>query len=400
VRIIENKVQVSGQVAVMAINGLLTRVIFDANPDHEFYVEESFPLDWMYPYLTPFGVIMKINRNPVPELTEEILQRDHQFWADFSERLTGNIISNETPVSAICEFAERVYLHRNYDGFKGDRKFVRDNDAQKAFSKLRSSIAGVLAWRVSNAKTPTEQQRMFREAEFAFKQAYAFCPYSPEAIFRYINLLIGAQRVEEALMLARTSHQLDPFNGQLDNLVSELQRIKSSQGGLMPPPTPGGTPQIAALEARWRANPADLPAAQQLVTTYMQAQQQPKAAEVLDQIMASPAADGGSLLFVAQMYHQMNQIPKVEDALTKLVKVAPDNPEAWFDLAGLQAMANKETQAMISLGEALDRSAKRMARDPNALNLYSNALTDQRFAVLRQKPEFQKVLEKGKVAPK
>jgi predicted Zn-dependent protease len=132
----------------------------------------------------------------------------------------------------------------------------------------------------------------------------------------------------------------------------------------------------------------------------MQAQQQPKAAEVLDQIMASPTADGGSLLFVAQMYHQMNQIPKVEDALTKLVKVAPDNPEAWFDLAGLQAMANKETQAMVSLGEALDRSAKRMARDPNALNLYSNALTDQRFAVLRQKPEFQKVLEKGKVQPK
>src|SRR5678809_269618 len=59
VRIIENKVQVSGQVAVMAINALLTKVIFDKNPDHEFYVEESFPLDWMYPHLTPFGIIMK-----------------------------------------------------------------------------------------------------------------------------------------------------------------------------------------------------------------------------------------------------------------------------------------------------------------------------------------------------
>ena len=42
----------------MSINGLLTKVIFDKNPTNEFYVEESFPLDWMYPHLTPHGVIM------------------------------------------------------------------------------------------------------------------------------------------------------------------------------------------------------------------------------------------------------------------------------------------------------------------------------------------------------
>ena len=53
------RVQVSGQVAVMKINGLLCKVIFDHNPTNEFYVEESFPLDWMYPYETPFGIIMK-----------------------------------------------------------------------------------------------------------------------------------------------------------------------------------------------------------------------------------------------------------------------------------------------------------------------------------------------------
>ena len=38
VRIIDNRVQVSGQIAVMAINGLLTKVIFDKNPNNEFYV--------------------------------------------------------------------------------------------------------------------------------------------------------------------------------------------------------------------------------------------------------------------------------------------------------------------------------------------------------------------------
>ena len=65
VRVVDNRVSVSGQVAVMAINGLLTKIIFDKNPTNEFFVEESFPLDWMFPYLTPYGIIMKINRNPV-----------------------------------------------------------------------------------------------------------------------------------------------------------------------------------------------------------------------------------------------------------------------------------------------------------------------------------------------
>ena len=86
VHIDNGRVSVSGQVAVMAINGLLTKVIFDKNPDHEFYVEESFPLDWMYPYLTPFGVIMKINRHPIPELTQDIIDKDHAFWSDLYSR--------------------------------------------------------------------------------------------------------------------------------------------------------------------------------------------------------------------------------------------------------------------------------------------------------------------------
>ena len=83
VRIVDNRVTVSGQVAVMAINALLTKVMFDKNPTNEFFVEESFPLEWMYPHLTPFGVIMKINRQPLTSLSEEVLRQDHEFWADY-----------------------------------------------------------------------------------------------------------------------------------------------------------------------------------------------------------------------------------------------------------------------------------------------------------------------------
>jgi hypothetical protein len=58
----------------------------------------------------------------------------------------------------------------------------------------------------------------------------------------------------------------------------------------------------------------------------------------------------------------------------------PDIPESHFDLAAVQAMQNKGTQALASLGDALRQSAARLQREPTALNLYSNALTDGRFA--------------------
>lgn len=403
VKIVESRVQVSGQVAVMAINGLLTKIIFDKNPDHAFYVEESFPLDWMYPYETPYGIIMKINRDPVPELTEEIVQRDHKFWSDYSERLVGNWITYETTVSNICAFAEKTYHHRDFKGFKGDPRFVRDNDAQKAFSKLRSSIAGLYNWWLDprNGKSPDSQRRALKEAEFAFKQAYAFCPYSPEAVFRYINLLISLGRVDEAMLIAITSQRLDPNNNQMENLIQELTRIKKVQGGaaaIQPGPPPGiaSTAQIQAeitnLEKQWADQPTNFQVASRLVMDLIQSQQAPRAIQILDQIVASPQASQNELVFAAQIYNEMNQLSKVAQALARLVKMSPNSPEAWFDLAGVQAVLNQPTQALLSLSEALKRNAQRLAQTPKAPNLYSNALQDEKLNALRQLPDFQRMI--------
>jgi len=301
---------VTGQVAVMAINGLLTKIIFDKNPDHEFYVEESFPLDWMYPHLTPFGIIMKINRQPLPELTKDIVERDHQFWKDFSNRLIGDWIDYDTPLSNICSFAiEAYHHHRKPRDFKGDPSFLRDSDGQKAFSKLRSSIAGVYNWRIATSKSPEEQQRMIREAEFAFKQAYAYCPYSPEALFRYVNLLVSLGRFDDALLLANTSFVHDPFNAQIENLINELKRIKGMQAGTASAPLGDQiAAQLAALEAQFQANPTNFNLGLQIAGTRMQSQQSAQAMAVLDLIVAHPAVDANSLTLAANMYAQMGNV--------------------------------------------------------------------------------------------
>jgi predicted nucleotidyltransferase len=135
----------------------------------------------------------------LPEITPEMIEMDHQFWRQYSTRLIGDWITYDTTVQEIADFAVRLYLRRDYRGFEGDRKFIRDDNAQKAFSKLRSSIGGIYAWRLGTSRNPAEQQRMLKEAEFAFKQSFAFCPYSPEAVYRFVQLLTQQGRMDEAI---------------------------------------------------------------------------------------------------------------------------------------------------------------------------------------------------------
>jgi hypothetical protein len=236
VRVVGDRLTANGQGTVMAINGLLAKVIFDHNPDNDFFVEESMPIDWMYPYLTPAGVIMKLNRQPVASIPEDTLQRDHEFWKQYARRLCGDIVDYDTSVKELTDRLQKIYVRRDFEGFTGDRKFVHDIDAQKAFSKLRSAIAGVYTWRLGpqcpaeyRPKSPTEFQRLLQEADFSYRQAFAFCPWSPEAAFHYVNLLLQSGRLEDALLVTRMYLKLDPFSAQGLGVMSSLQGLKQQQ---------------------------------------------------------------------------------------------------------------------------------------------------------------------------
>jgi tetratricopeptide (TPR) repeat protein len=390
VRVEGGRVQVSGQVAVMAINALLTKVIFDKNPDHEFYVEESFPLDWMYPYLTPFGIIMKINRNPLPELPQDTIDRDHEFWSKYSDRLIGNWITYDTPVSNVCDFAERIYLHRDYSKFKGDPKFIRDDNAQKAFSKLRSSIGGVYNWRIANARNQPERDRMIKEAEFAFKQALAYCPFSPEAVFRYVNLLLSLNqpgRLDDAIKIAQTCKKLDPSNAQVDDLMRKLKEIRQSMGTALEMQS-----KLSGIEGKFKSEPT-VSNAFSLANVYMSLGRSNDAVRVLGAALNHPQTDAGAVISIANAFVQLNQVGMLEQALGRLVTLTPDSPEAWYDYAGVLSIVGKTTNAVESLTKALALSGERMKKDTKARNLKDESLKDPRFNILRGMPEFQKLLD-------
>jgi hypothetical protein len=69
-------------------------------------------------------------------------------------------------------------------------------------------------------------------ADFAFRQAWALCPGSPETVFRYVNLLTGEGRTADALLIAETAAKLPQMQGsnggQLSGLIAALRegRVK------------------------------------------------------------------------------------------------------------------------------------------------------------------------------
>lgn len=224
--------QISGMTAIMEINARLARILFDKNPDREFFVDPAFPIDWMYPHLIPQGMVFKLNRSQLNQLPEDALQKDRDFWERFLARAIGSWVTEETSVVEICDFAERVYLRKDYAGFTGDPAFARSvqgwkqlptqRSVAKSFATRRASTASIFVWRSNNSRSMEEQRPLLREADFAFRQAMALCPVAPEVVFRYVNVMTALGKHSDALRVAQTALKLDAENQPFRELVSSL----------------------------------------------------------------------------------------------------------------------------------------------------------------------------------
>lgn len=181
--------EVRGVMGVMGINALLVKFIFDRNPDREFYIEESYILDWMYPYLEPHGLILKLNRKPLTQLDPVVVARDRAFWNGLTKQLLA------------------------------DPKFLNNGEVRKMYSKLRSAIGGVYAYR-----------KMTDEAEAVFKQSVALGPMSPEANFRLAQLYVEQNRFDDGIAVLTSFQQRVPDNLRIQDAISQMEHKKQSSG--------------------------------------------------------------------------------------------------------------------------------------------------------------------------
>jgi tetratricopeptide (TPR) repeat protein len=230
-------------------------------------------------------------------------------------------------------------------------------------------------------------QNLSNEADLAFRQAFALCPNSPEAVFRYAQLLLQLNRKDDALLVAQTCLKLDPDNRQVLGLVNSIQSYKKQAGGI------GQAVDILQRRIdKFGSTTTNIQEVLDLANTFLQMQQTNRAIQVLDKAVSDPSADTGVLVNVAQQYAQMGNVPKLEATLERLVKLPAAGPEAWYDLAALKASLGKSSEALAALKQALELSAERVQRDPKARDLLKEARRDARFDTLRQTPEFKNLV--------
>lgn len=223
----ERITEIHNQIAVMGVNGLLSNLMFERNPDREFYVEQGFPLNWMYPRLSPNGLIFKINRQELPELGDGVVQRDREYWRRYVAPMIGDWLSYDTSPAEIAGFVERVHLNKDLSGFEGDPAFVRNEIPQKSFSHLRCSIGGLYAWRGRNSNSPVVREGMLKEADLAFKQAFALCPGSAHPVFQYAQLLAREKRIEGAILVTEAAVKLEEAAESASPAASHQPLMKS-----------------------------------------------------------------------------------------------------------------------------------------------------------------------------
>jgi hypothetical protein len=183
-RMTENHLQVSGQVAVMAINENLMQMLMSKNPGLSFALQESFPFKSTYPDAAPLGPIMELRAQDVQTtFTADAAAKALDYWRGTTQQLLA------------------------------DAETSGDSAVLNAYAKLATAQAGLLAAHDFNG-----------EAEQTYRLATEICPSAPEAVFSYVNLLVTQQRFAEAVPVVETAVRAAPDNQQLRGLLDTLKK--------------------------------------------------------------------------------------------------------------------------------------------------------------------------------
>jgi tetratricopeptide (TPR) repeat protein len=337
---IENgRVQVSGALGVMEINGILCDMIFAKNKArHAFYIEESYVLNWMFPYLSPHGLIMKINPEP-QQLTRATVQDDMDFWDWYTRHLMRT------------------------------RMFRRDLPAQKSFSKLRSAIAGLYAARGARG-----------ESEKAFQEARVLYPVSPEANFRLIQeVLLTQARYSEAIDILNEYNQRDPNNDRGFGFVDFIKRVRDTEIKVRELTAKAQTSKTLSpddafeLAIAYRDLGQNDSAANYLVQLtgipnlpvekvfeigiiLSGMKKTEPAAAAMDNVMARlpPNIPAEKLLEIVRVYGEAGKAEKMGAPLSRYLQMRPNDWQAWLDMATLCAMKQQQQQMQFALQKAIE----------------------------------------------
>jgi hypothetical protein len=163
-------IQVSGNVAVMAINERILQNIMDKNPGMSFALEESFPLRSTYSTAVPFGPLMQLRATDAQDsFSLDAAAQTLDYWRTTAERLAA------------------------------DPDAPEGSDVRKTYSHMAQSQANLLA-----------DHNYEMEAEQAYRLAMQIEPGNQEAVYGLASLLGNAGRLDEARQLVEAFQHNHP----------------------------------------------------------------------------------------------------------------------------------------------------------------------------------------------
>ena len=310
----------------------MLRWLWEKNRDeHEFFIEESFPIRWTYDYAIPHGLIYKLNRTKLESLPLETVEKDFAFWRDYSARLLA------------------------------DANFKNDYDAQRSFSKLRQTLANIYRHRAMSA-----------EAERAYREALALWPGNPEAIAALTFYLWDRGAFDEAIKLSDAALEGDPDNIDLWRLRIYAEKRKETAG------------EIRVLAERLANQPRNREAVRRLLDLYSGVGETNKAGPLADQALGDFSDDAEMLRALAKYYESHAELSKTWDVVKRLTVVEPSNVQNYLVLARISFAQNRKKDFYDAATRAIKLGGP---------SLRKVLVSDPAFATWRSDPEFEKLNE-------
>ncbi len=305
--------------------------IFEHNKDQrEFFIEESFPMEWTYPYAVPHGLIYRVNKEPLAKLPPEAVAEDFRYWDAYMTRLLG------------------------------DKNFQEDFDAKRSFSKLRNSIGNIYRWR-----------KMWPEAERAYRQALQLHPNNLESLMALSEILRAQKRWEDIEVLWDQAIAGDPNNRMLTKGRQRVTRLREVDR------------EIATLQNEQKGNPLDGGLLSNLLRLYGEAGQPAEAKALLAEAMKNFGNDVDFLKFAVDFSSANAQWETGLEAARKLVALLPNDPGPMVALARFE-FANRQTNAFFEAAQKAIQLGGMQARTAIA--------NDPMYLMIRGTPDFAKLL--------
>ena len=319
------------------LNTAIAQWIFLNNRDqHRFFVEESFPMPWSYPYAIPHGLCYEINHDPLPTLSPAVVAQDQKFWTDYIERL------------------------KKVNGYKEDEL------GRHSFAKLRNTTGNIYSARNMNA-----------EAEFAYRQALELWPGNSETTENLINVLTREGHLQDAADLAAASLLCDPDSKPLQKIKALTQaRLKATR-------------ELLAFQQELSTTTKNRALLGKAIQDCLILGDPQKANQLIQRAMNETPQDAQFFRDMINFYATQGHFKEALEVAQRLQKIQSNQWDIPYTMAKYEVILGQQQNAIANL---------RLATQLGGKNVFQAISREQIFQQLNTLPEFQDLMNASSIS--